>query len=425
MSDTRHPTLAVLAVPSARLYVGGRFFSLFGRSLAAAMLSYHVYALAGTTAALGALGLIEFLPVIPAALLGGTAADRFDRRAVILVSTTGSLVGAAALAWASRGVGPATVAAGAGLPLLYGAAFVLAAAAIFGFPGMTAILPTLVPREIFQNATVVASSLAQLAFISAPITMGLLVEPLGFAAPYAIAAACQLVAIGCFARLRAPRATGERGSVSWAAVREGLAFVRSRPAIFWSMTLDMIAVGFASATALLPVFASDILHVGAEGYGLLRASMAVGTFAMTVVLMVARPFERPGRALLWGVFVYGAATAVFGLSRSFPLSVVAYVVAGMADQVSMTTRSVITQLATPDALRGRVGAVNSIFISASNELGDAEAGFLASLTSPTFAVVFGALGCLCVVALTAHRVRELRDYRATAALEEERDRSLA
>jgi MFS family permease len=228
MSDTRHPTLAVLAVPSARLYVAGRFFSLFGRSLAAAMLSYHVYALAGTTAALGALGLIEFLPVIPAALLGGTAADRFDRRTVILVSTAGSLVGAAALAWASRAVGPATVATGAGLPLLYGAAFVLAAAATFGFPGMTALLPTLVPREIFQNATVVASSLAQLAFITAPITMGLLVEPLGFAVPYAIAAACQLVAIGCFARLRAPRAPGERGSVSWAAVREGLR-VRAEP----------------------------------------------------------------------------------------------------------------------------------------------------------------------------------------------------
>jgi MFS family permease len=289
---------------------------------------------------------------------------------------------------------------------------------------MTALLPTLVPRGIFQNATVVSSSLAQLAFITGPITMGFLVEPFGFAAPYALAAVCQLIAIACFLRVRAPRTSGERGSVSLAAVREGFAFVRSRPAIFWSMTLDMVAVGFASATALLPVFAEDILHVGAEGYGLLRSSMAIGTFTMTVVLMVARPFARPGRALLWGVFVYGVATAVFGLSRWFPLSVAAYIVAGMADQVSMTTRSVISQLATPDALRGRVGAVNSIFISASNELGDAEAGFLASLTSPTFAVVGGALACLGFVAFTAGRIRELREYHAGEWVEE-RDGSVA
>jgi MFS family permease len=411
MSAARHPTLVVLAIPAVRLFVAARFFAHFGRSLAAAMLSYHVYRLAGSAGALGVLGLIEFAPVIPAALVGGALADRFDRRLVVLASNVGSFLGVLALAWTSSGVGAELP---GGIATLYGAAFLLAAAAIFGFPATSALLPALVPREIFQNATVVTSSLAQLAFITGPITMGLLVEPLGFAAPYALAALCHLIAIVCLLVLRVPRAEGDRGAVSLAAIREGFAFVRSRPAIFASMTLDMFAVGFASATSLLPIFASEILHVGPEGYGLLRASMAIGTFTMTVFLMVARPFERPGRALLWAVLGYGIATAVFGVSSWFPLSVVAYIVAGMADQVSMTTRSVITQLSTPDALRGRVSAVNSIFISASNELGDAEAGFLAAWTSARFAVVFGACACLGFVGWTAARVPELRHHRAIA-----------
>jgi MFS family permease len=418
MPEGRHPTLEVLAIPAVRLYVVARFFAHFGRSLAAAMLSYHVYDVAGSAAALGVLGLVEFLPVVPVALLGGAVADRFDRRWVMLLSNLGSLAGVTALAWASLGAGVgAPDGAPVGLALLYGAAFVLAAAAIFGFPAASALLPALVPRHIFQNATVVTSSISQLAFITGPITMGFLAEFLGFWAPYALAAGCHVVAVVCLLRLRVASAstTGERGGVSLAAVREGLAFVRSRRAVFSSMTLDMIAVGLASATALLPVFANDILGVGVEGYGLLRASIAVGTFAMTVLLMIARPFARPGRALLWAVFAYGVAMAVFGLSRWFPLSVLAYVVAGMADQVSMTTRSVIIQLSTPDVLRGRVSAVNSIFISASNELGDAEAGFLASLTSATFAVVFGAVACLGFTAWTTTRVPALRDYRPGSA----------
>lgn len=413
MSADRHPTLAVLAIPAVRLFIAARFFAHFGRSLAAAMLSYHVYQLAGSAGALGALGLIEFAPVIPAALLGGAIADRFDRRLVVLASNVGSLVGVAALA-ATTGSGAGAALPG-GLATLYGAAFLLAAAAIFGFPASSALLPALVRRDLFQNATVVTSSLSQLAFITGPITMGVLLEPLGFAAPYVLAALCHLVAIVCLLLLRVPRVEGERtGSVSMSAIREGFAFVRSRPAIFSSMTLDMFAVGFASATSLLPIFASEILKVGPEGYGLLRASMAIGTFTMTVFLMIARPFDRPGRALLWAVLGYGLATAAFGLSSWFPLSVAAYVVAGMADQVSMTTRSVITQLSTPDALRGRVSAVNSIFISASNELGDAEAGFLAAWTSARFAVVFGACACLGFVGWTAARVPELREHRAVA-----------
>ena len=163
---------------------------------------------------------------------------------------------------------------------------------------------------------------------------------------------------------------------------------------------------------MLPVYANEILQVGPQGYGLLRSSMGIGTFLMTVILLVRRPFARPGRALLMAVTVFGIATIVFGLSRWFPLSVAVFILAGMADQVSMTTRSVIIQLSTPDALRGRVSSVSMIFIGASNELGDAESGFLAALTSATFSVVAGGAICLGVAGWTAARVPELRDWRA-------------
>jgi MFS family permease len=220
----------------------------------------------------------------------------------------------------------------------------------------------------------------------------------------------------CYARLPAspPPPAPEQPLPGRRAIGEGLRFVFGRQPLLASMTLDMFAVIFAGAVALLPVYADEILRVGPEGYGLLRASMGIGTFSMTLLLLAMRPFERPGRALLVAVTVFGAATIVFGLSRSLGLSVAAFVLAGMADQVSMTTRSVITQMATPDALRGRVNAVSQIFIGASNELGDAESGFLASLTSATFSVVAGGVACLGVAAAIGLGMPQLRAYRPGA-----------
>ena len=200
-------------------------------------------------------------------------------------------------------------------------------------------------------------------------------------------------------------------ALSWEAVREGISFVRNDQPLLGSMGLDMLAVVFAGATALLPVYAEEILQVGPEGYGLLRASISMGTLGMGLVLMMLRPFARPGRALLVAVGFFGVATIVFGLSRSLPLSMFAFAIAGMADQVSMTTRSVILQLSTPDSLRGRVNAVNLIFIGASNELGDAESGFLASFTSATFSVVAGGAACLSALGWVTLRMPELRGYR--------------
>jgi len=368
------------------------------------MLSYHVFVATGSYAALGLLGLVEFLPVIPVALLGGVFADRFDRRVQLIAASVAALLGTATLAWLGW-QRPEDV------PWLFGVAFLLSVTTGFSSPPSSSMLPNLVPREIFQNATVVSSGVHQLAFISGPICMGFLVGPLGFGAPYALAAGLYAFAILCLLSVHAPRLAGSPTPVSWKAVREGISFVRHNQPILGSMGLDMLAVIFAGATALLPVYAEEILQVGPEGYGLLRASIAVGTFCMALMLMALRPFARPGRALLVAVGIFGVATIVFGLSRSLPLSMLAFAIAGMADQVSMTTRSVILQLSTPDGLRGRVNAVNLIFVGASNELGDAESGFLASLTSAPFSVVAGGVACLAALGWVTVRIPELRTYR--------------
>ena len=400
-----HPTLRALRVPALRLYVASRFFSRFAGGLIAALLSYHIYVVTDSYAALGLLGLVEFLPVIPVSLLGGVLADRIDRRRMVIASYAVALLGTALLATQSEGIAGEA-------PLIFGAAFLLAIARGFAAPAASALLPSLVPREIFQNASVLSSSLTHVATVSGPIAMGFLVAWTGFGAPYALAGASYIISSACLAVLRVPTITGERTELSFHSVREGLAFVWKTKPILGSISLDMFAVIFASATALLPVYATEILEVGPVGYGILRSAMGIGTLIMAVALLVVRPFERPGQVLLFAVAIFGVATGVFGLSRSLPLSVAAFILAGMADQISMTTREVILQMSTPDSLRGRVSAVNMIFIGASNELGDAESGFLAAFTSATFAVMAGAAACLGVAGVVSVGMPELRAWRA-------------
>jgi len=216
--------------------------------------------------------------------------------------------------------------------------------------------------------------------------------------------------------VRPLREIGDRTPPSLRAVREGLAFVRGNPVVLGCMALDMFAVILGGATALLPVYAKEILAVGPSGYGLLTSSLEIGALAMSLLLLIRPAIDRAGPVLLAAVAVYGLATLGFGLSRSFPLSVALYMLAGAADQVSVVLRATAVQLSTPDALRGRVSAVNMIFIAASNQLGAVESGFLAAATSATFAVVSGGIGCLLVVAFTAWKLPELRGYRFSGGL---------
>jgi len=390
-----------------RSYSGSRVFSTFSHSLLGATLGWHVYDLTLSTFALGTLGLVQFLPTIPVTLLGGALADNRDRRGIVAAAQAAACLGAA-------GLGGATFAGATTAPSLFGVAFALAVARAFESPANMALLPSLVPRDVFPSAVVVSATARNVGFVSGPMAMGLIVDRAGLPAAYAVAAVCFVLSVLLLLRLRAAQSAAPRSPISLAAIREGIAFVRSRSVVLASMGLDMLAIVFAGSTALLPVFAREILGVGARGYGLLAAGLSIGTSLMTAILLVRRPLARPGRALFRAVAVFGLATVAFGLSRSFALSVAALVVAGMADEVSMVTRSIIIQLSTPDPLRGRVSSVNMVFIGASNELGAAESGFLAGLTSPTFAVVFGGLACLGVLGIVSALVPALRAYRVEA-----------
>jgi MFS family permease len=404
MPTERHATVQVLAIPNVRRFVAQRFFATLARSLLHATLAWHLWKATGSYAFLGWLGVVEFAPVIPASLVAGALADSSDRKRIIIISQIVAMLAAGALWFGSANAAAET-------PLVLASAFLLALTTAFESPAGSAILPAMVPRELFQAATVVNSNVRNLAAVSGPVLMAAATKLAGIPAAYSLTAGLFAISIGVMVRVDCPPIAGQRAKVDWESIREGIAFVRGHAAILSSISLDMFAVIFAGATALLPVYADEILGVGEWGYGILSASMQVGTLLMAAMLLVAPPIRRPGRALLVSVLFFGVATIAFGLSRSFPVSVLAFLVAGMADQISMVTRSVILQMSTPDALRGRVNSVNMIFIGASNELGAAESGFLAALTSATFSVVTGGAACLGVLATIWAGVPSLRRYR--------------
>jgi MFS family permease len=337
-------------------------------------------------------------------LVGGAAADSHDRRRIVILSQLVPFACAAAL-WRLTATGAAD------LPRIFGLIAAVAVASAFESPARIALLPGLVPRPLFPRAVTLSTSASALAFVTGPALGGLVIAEAGVATTYALHSLLVAVSLGALAFLRPGQAPGERRAFSWQSIVEGVSFVRRRQVVLGAMTLDMFAVIFGGAQALLPVYAREILRVGPRGYGLLTASLELGALLMAVALIALPPIRSAGRALLWAVAAYGVATVLFGVSRSFPLSVLAYMAVGMADQVSVVTRHTLVQLATPDALRGRVSSVNMVFIGASNQLGAVEAGFVAALTSATFAVVSGGLACLAVLGVVALRMPELRRHR--------------
>lgn len=387
-----------------RHFVASRFFSGTAQTLLRAAIGWQVYDVTGSAFQLGMIGLLQFAPTLVLTLVGGAVADTYDRRRVTMTAQAVSVAGSALLF-------SLTHSGAIALAAIYAVVVANAAADAFGNPARSALLPQLVRRDLFPHAVVVNAVVQNLAWVSGPTLMGYAVDAFGMASAYAIHVALAAAAIATLARVRPRPPQGEGRGVSVDAIREGLAFVRGRAAVLGAMALDMFAVVFASAQALLPIYAQDILQVGSRGFGLLSASFEIGTLAMALLLVARPPLERAGRALCVAVAGYGVATIGFGLSTWFPLSVVAFALAGMADQVSMVARSTLIQLSTPDALRGRVSAVNLVFIGASNQLGGARAGFVAGLTSGPVAVVSGGAIALGALALIAWRVPELRAYR--------------
>ena len=386
------------------LYLAARFCTATAMMMLRATVAWHVYALSRSAFHLGLIGLVQFLPVPALMLVGGALADVRDRRRIMIAAQAVTLSCAAVLA-------TATAREAASLVLLYVIVVVVGAAWAFDAPSRASLLPTLVPRDVFPRAVTIAGTNQALAFATGPALAGWMIAAGGIAASYAAQAALIGASLVMLGALRTPARTPATTRFDLRAIREGLRFVVRNRVVLGCMSLDLLAVIFGGAAALLPIYARDILHVGERGYGLLASSLDLGALVMSVVLVVLPPIERAGRALIVAVAAYGVATVAFGLSRWFPLSVLAYMAVGMADQVSVVMRGTIIQLATPDAIRGRVSGVNMIFIGASNQLGAAESGFVAALTTPTFSVVSGGVASIAIVAAVAASLPALRRYR--------------
>ena len=363
---------------------------------------WQVYDLTQSPLALGIVGGVEFVPMFLLALPAGELADRFDpRRIITLASLLEALSSALLLIFVltrQTSVWPLYV-----VILFYGTA------RGFSGPATRSLLPFLVPPEKLPASLAWGSSVMQLAIIAGP-ALGGFAYALGPAIAYGSSLVASLVSAAGMLFLGGRRLRPDAAAFAnrLARVREGIEFVRSRPVVFGAISLDLFAVLLGGAAALLPVYARDILHVGPTGLGLLRSAPAFGA-ALTALYLTRRPVERKvGRAMFTAVVVFGIGTIVFGLSTDFGLSLAALAITGAADQISVYIRSALVQFATPDPMRGRVSAVSTLFISASNELGGFESGVTAALLGTVPAVVLGGVGTLVVVAVWMRAFPPLR-----------------
>jgi MFS family permease len=409
-----HANFAALRHRNYRLIWIGQGISFSGSMMQSAALLWHVSLLvpAGQKGlALGLVGLSRVVPIVVFSIVSGVVADAVDRRRLMLVTQTAMALIALALAvHAFRG--------GTALWPLYALSALGAAAGAFDGPARQSLVPTLVPRKDLPNAISLNTIMFQVASVVGPSIAGIVIATLGVGWVYALNAVSFLAVIVALLAMRgvveAP--AHERGELSLKAAADGLRFVFAQPLIRSTMLLDFFATFFSSATALLPIFAQDILKVGATGYGWLYAAPSVGAMLAGVVMVrKAERIDHRGRVLLWAVAFYGVATIVFGVSRVFWITFLCLAATGAADTVSMVLRNVIRQLATPDRMRGRMTSVNMIFFMGGPQLGELEAGLVAQAFSAPVSVVTGGIGCLVATAITAWRTPALRRYRRDEA----------
>lgn len=393
---------------------GARVLSSLSFQMLAVAMGWHIYALTHSAFALGLVGLAQFLPMFLLTLVVGHVADRYDRRRIAAVCQGVECAAAAVFA-------AGTIGGWLSAPLIYGLAACVGAARAFESPAVSSLLPGVVPRAQLPNATALATSANQTAQIVGPALGGLLYG-VGAGAAYlactlSFAAAAALTSIIALQTRPAARAP-----VTLESVFSGIAFIRSQPAILGALSLDLFAVLFGGATALLPVFARDILHAGPIALGLLRSASAVGALAGTIWLAHFPLRRRPGLAMFGGVIVFGLATVAFGLSQNLIVSLVALAVLGASDVVSVVVRLSLVQLRTPEEMLGRVSAVNSLFIGTSNQLGEFESGLTAGWWGAKRAVLIGAVATIGVALLWMKLFPGLRD---TRSLEREEPRETA
>jgi MFS family permease len=336
---------------------------------------------------LGLVGLAQFLPLLVLSLFGGQAADRYNRRLILIVCFIAKLAILVWLAFAAN-LGPEII-----IPAVFIAAIGAGMTNAFLPPAASALLPMLLPREDLPQGIALSSLAFQTSLIIGPILGGVLYDA-GASVPYLVAAALLVIALVLLVLLKPPAQEPVKDARTLNMIAEGLRYVRSNKIVLGAISLDLVVVLLAGAVALLPVFARDILHAGPSELGVLRAAMGVGAAGVTVLLALKPIRTRVGYWMFGATILFGLATIGFGLSQSIWLSALALGIANGADAISVYVRQTLIQLNTPDAMRGRVSAVSYVFISASNELGDFEAGLMARIFGPVLAVTIGGVGAV-------------------------------
>jgi predicted MFS family arabinose efflux permease len=383
-----HDPYVALRVPDYRRLLGVLVLSGIGGEAQAVAVGWELYQRTGSAIALGLTGLAHFLPVLLLSLPAGHAADHSSRKRLLLISLVMSALASAELAELSLSKGP--------IPLIYVCLVLTGGARAFSTPSQTSLLPELVPPHLLGNAVTWNSSGWQLASISGPALGGLALALSGLpTVAYMLAASCALASAGLIAPIQPQPLTR---SIAPRSLLAGVHFVWQTDLLLAAITLDLFAVLVGGTTALLPIFAQDILHIGPAGLGWLRSAPALGAIGMALMLAHRPPLRRPGHALVWSVAGFGATTVGFGLSQKYAvLSFVLLALTGALNNISVVVRGTLMQILTPDVLRGRVAAVNSVFINSSNELGAFESGMTAAWFGPVASVVGGGVGTILVV----------------------------
>ena len=415
-------------------YALGNFISITGRQMLTIAIEWEVYARTHSATALGLVGLVAAVPIVALSLPAGHLADRVSRKFIILWTQALTAICSVCLALISwnhlsiprwslllrgndllRSIAtvferhhPSFHFDDLSIPLLFLVMLITAAVRTFSWAARSSFFPTLVPRESFANAITWNSSIFQVACVLGPAAGGFLIVRLGFPFIYSLDAVSALTFFFLVLPIERFRRSRPVVGSAWSSLAEGIRFVLSKKIILATITLDLFAVLLGGATALLPIFADQILRCGPIGLGWLRAGPAVGAFVMAVTIAYLPPMRQAGRTLLWCVSGFGLATIIFGLSRWFWLSLLMLFITGVFDSVSVVVRQTLVQLLTPDEMRGRVSAVNNIFIGTSNEFGAVESGLTAAVFGPVLSVVGGGIGTILVVFAVALKWPETR-----------------
>ena len=405
-----HDPYAVLRNRDLVFYLVGRFVASLGQQMLTVAVGWELYERTYSALALGLVGLTQMGPMLLFTLPAGHIADNYNRKRIILLMTLVIACASAAL----------TVISALGAPVfwIYFCLFAAGTARTFLWPASSAFLPNLVSRQDFSKAVTWSSGSFHLSSVAGPAVGGALIAlthhyfkgSKSAAVVYATNAIASVVCLILIAFVRRHRAVVVKERMTLASLIAGFKFVFVSRVILGTITLDLFAVLLGGATALLPIYARDILRVGPTGLGFLQAALPAGSFLCALVLAHRPPLQKAGRALLWAVTIFGLATIAFGLSRAFWFSLLVLFVCGSMDNISVVVRHTLVQLLTPDEKRGRVSAVNSLFIGTSNELGGFESGLVAHLVTPVFSVVSGGVGTIFVVIAVALLWPEIRKY---------------